>query len=82
VFDYLSGAAVFLGTDASGKRIADATFNTTQQEIRLDVATSNVTEEIRNGSKRAFLRLTASENVPEEDVVDVTVYYRIEVEGV
>lgn len=82
VFDYLSGAAVFLGTDASGKRIAEDQFSTTQQKIRLDVATSNVTEEVKGGSTQAFLRLTASENVPEQDVVDVTVYYRIEVEGV
>lgn len=82
VFDYLSGAAVFLGTDADGKRIAEDQFSTTQQKIRLAVATSNVTEEVKEGSTRAFLRLTASENVPEQDVVDVTVYYRIEVEGV
>jgi hypothetical protein len=82
VFDYLSGAALFLGTDASGKRIAEDQFNTTQRKIRLGIANSNVTTEVKTGSTRAFLRLTASDQVPEEDVVDVTVYYRIEVQGV
>lgn len=82
VFDYLSGATVFLGTDASGTEIADDQFDTTRQEISLGVATSNVTAEIKEGSTRAFLRLTASGSIPEEDVVDVTVYYRIEVGGV
>ena len=82
VFDYLSGAAVFLGADASGKKIADDQFDTTRQKISLRVATSNVTAEIKEGRTQAFLQLTASGSVPEEDVVDATVYYRIEVGGV
>ena len=82
VFSYLSGAAVFLGTDENGKRIADDQFSTTQQRITLQVATGDVTAEVREGSTRAFLRLTASDSVPEQDVVDVTVYYEVEVGGV
>ena len=83
VFDYLSGASVYLGTDDSGKLIADDQFQTTQQEITLDVANGDVTSEIKGGSKSAFLRLTTSGGeVPSQDVVEVTVYYRIEVQGV
>jgi hypothetical protein len=82
VFNYLSGAEVYLGADDSGKRIADDEFATTQQEISLRVSTSDVTEEVKGGSTRAFLRLEASDDVPSNDVVDVTVYYRIEVGGV
>jgi len=82
VFSYLSGAAVFLGSGDRGKRIADDQFDTTQQKIKLRVATPDVTEEIKDGSTPAFLRLTASDTVPEEDVVDVTVFYEIEVGGV
>jgi hypothetical protein len=38
---------------------------------------------VKGGSTKAFLRLDASsEDVPSEDVVEVTVYYRIEVGGV
>jgi len=82
VFNYLSGATVFLGTSDRGRRIADDQFDTTRQKIRLRVATPDVTEEIRDGSTPAFLRLTASDTVPDADVVDVTVYYQIEVGGV
>lgn len=82
VFDYLSGAAVFLGTDAGGTQIADDQFDTTRQEIPLRVATSNVTAEVKEGSTQAFLQLTASGSIPQEDVVDAAVYYRIEVSGV
>jgi hypothetical protein len=82
VFNYLSGATVFLGAGDRGKRIADDQFDTTRQKIALRVATADVTEEVKEGSTQAFLRLTASDTVPEADVVDVTVYYRIEVGGV
>ncbi len=82
VFDYLRGAEVYLGTDASGTRIADDEFATTQQEVSLRVSTADVTSDVKNGSTRGFLRLDVSEDVPGEDVVDVTVYYSIEVSGV
>lgn len=82
VFDYVTGVAVFLGTDASGTRIAERTPLPTQQQVSLQVATSNVTADLKGGSKSAFLRIDASGDVPEEDVVEATVYYRVEVEGV
>lgn len=82
VFDYLSGVALFLGTDASGTRIAERSPLPSEQQVSLPVATSNVTADLEGGSKKAFLRLDASGEVPEEDFVEATVYYRIEVGGV
>lgn len=80
VFDYLSGAEVFLGTDSNGKKIADDEFSTTQQTISLQVASANVTQEVQGGSTKAFLRLDLSGDMPERDLVEVKVYYRIKVE--
>lgn len=82
VFDYLSGVTLFLGTDASGTRIAQRSPLPSEQEVSLPVSTSDVTTDLKGGSKKAFLRLDASGEVPEEDIVEATVYYRIEVGGV
>lgn len=80
VFDYLSGASVFLGSDASGPQIATRTPLPFEERVKMEVSTSNVTDEIKSGAKKAFLRLEASDEVPSEDKIEVTVFYRIEVQ--
>lgn len=80
VFDYLSEATVFLGKDASGTQIANRVPLPTQEEVKMDVSTSNVTDDLKSGSKNAFLDMEASGSVPQEDVIEVTVFYRIEVQ--
>lgn len=84
VFEYLVGAEIFLGQDAGGTLIADDQFQTTDRFVSLDVATRNVTEIVQAGSTSAFLRLDTEDpdEVPDNDVVQVTVYYQIEAEGV
>lgn len=83
VFDYLTGATVYLGSDATGTRIAEAIFDTTDRTVLLQVATRDVTDVIKNGSTPAFLQLDTDNDVPDrQDRVSVTVYYEIEVGGV
>lgn len=87
VFQYLLGASVYLGESDSGPRIAGGQFQTDQRFVSLPVTTPTVTPVVRAGATPAFLRLEVEEanNVPEppnEDAVEVRVYYRIEVEGV
>lgn len=87
VFQYLLGASVYLGEDDSGPRIAAGQFQTSQRFVSLPVTTQNVTSVVRTGATPSFLRLEVQDasNVPEppnEDAVEVRVYYRIELEGV
>lgn len=84
VFDYLTGATAFLGSDAIGTRIADDTFRTTAKSVSLEVASSDVTELVRSGPRAVFLRLSISsaDEVPSRDRVRATVYLQIEVQGV
>ena len=87
VFQYLLGASVYLGENDSGPPIAGGQFQTDQRFVSLPVATQNVTSVVRGGATPSFLRLEVEtpSNVPEppnEDAVEVKVYYRIEVEGV
>ena len=86
VFDYLQGATVYLGSNTDGPRIAEASFQTTdERKISLPVQTADVTGTVKSGPTRAFLRLdTADESRPDRnrDRVRVTVYFRIEVRSV
>jgi len=84
VFDNLLGADVFLGTGTSGPQIASGNFdpNDDADEVRLGVETADVTEVVQEGATSAFLQLETSGDITRTDRVDVTVYYRIEVEGV
>lgn len=87
VFQYLLGASVHLGTDDTGPQIATGQFQTDQRFVSLPVATQNVTSVVQNGATPSFLRLEVEDpssvpEPPDEDAVEVVVYYRIEVEGV
>lgn len=87
VFSYLLGAEVHLGEDATGPQIAAGQFQTTQRFVSLPVVTRNVTPIVREGAASSFLRLEVEDpsNVPDppnQDAVELVVYYRIEVEGV
>lgn len=88
VFQYLLGASVYLGESDSGPRIAGGQFQTSERFVSLPVTNNpSVTSTVRAGATPSFLRLEVEtpSNVPEspnEDAVEVTVYYRIEVEGV
>ncbi len=78
VFGYLTGAEVFLGADETGTRIADDNFSADGGTVRLGGGTRDVTDVVRGGSTKAFLRLDTDEEVTEQDRVEVTVYFRIE----
>lgn len=84
IFTDLAGAEVFLGNDDSGVRIAQGEFEPTDRRDRvlLSVATKNVTEKIKTGSTKAFLRLETSESLKQKDIVAVKVFYKITVSGV
>jgi hypothetical protein len=83
VFDYLTGATLYLGSSADGARIATASFQTTAPSVRLPVDGSSVTNVVTNGRSNAFLQLSTTSDVPvRRDKVQVTVYFRIEVQGV
>ena len=86
VFDYLSGATVYLGPDAeSGTRIAEASFETTARTVSLGVdgANEGVTDGVKSGSQPAFLSLDTGGDVPNRrDRVRIRVHFRIEVQGV
>lgn len=83
VFDYLAGGTVYLGSDASGKRIASASFETTDRTVPLQVGSADVTDVVKNGATPAFLQLDTGSDVPDRrDRVEVTVQFRIEMQGV
>lgn len=82
VFEYLSGADVFLGTSTSDVQIASDQFNTDDREIPLSLARRTVTEVVKGGPSLAFLRLDTEGEVPDRDRVEVTVYFELTVEGV
>jgi hypothetical protein len=87
VFAYLRGVTVFLGTDPNTRtEIASGRFATTEDRVTLsgpELSTQNVTQDVKEGPKKAFLRLDASGgSVPSEDALDLFVYYTITVEGV
>lgn len=83
VFDYLTGATVYLGSDADGVQIASAAVDTDNRTLPLDVTTADVTSVVKGGSRPAFLTLAATDDVPDrQDRVRVTVHFRVEVRGV
>lgn len=83
VFDYLTGATLYLGSNADGARIATASFQTTAPSVRLSVEGSSVTDVVQEGRSNAFLQLSTTSDAPDRrDRVQVTVYFRIEVQGV
>lgn len=87
VFSYLRGVTVFLGTNPGTRtEIASGQFTTTQDRVTLsgpDLSNQNVTQAVKEGAKKVFLRLDASGGtVPSEDALDLFVYYTITVEGV
>jgi len=81
VFPYLTEATVFLGTGADRVRIAEGDL-ITQDRLSIPVVTRSVTAAVKEGSKKILLRLSADGDIPTEDVIDVEVYYEIEVGGV
>lgn len=87
VFQYLLGAEVYLGDDDAGPKIAEGQFQTTRRFVSLPVSTRNVTPTVQEGATPTFLRLEVQDpssvpDAPNQDAVEVVVYYRIEVEGV
>jgi hypothetical protein len=86
VFSYLTGATVYLGPDADGVQIARSAIDTGDDPPRtlpLSVTNADVTDVVTGGSRPAFLRLTATEDVASrQDEVRVRVDFRIEVQGV
>lgn len=83
VFDYLTGATVYLGSDASGSRIAEEAFEATDPSVPLQVVGADVTDVVKSGATPAFLQLDTDGNVPDRrDRVRVTVQFRIEMRGV
>jgi hypothetical protein len=83
VFEYLTGATLYLGPDASGVQIASTIVDTDNRTLPLTVTTANVTDAVKRGHQPAFLELAAAEGVPSRrDRVRVTVDFRIEVQGV
>lgn len=82
VFQYLSGADVFLGSSASGVRIAAEQFDTDEKEITLSLDRRTATEVVKGGPSLAFVRLDTDGEVPESDRVEVTVHFQLTVEGV
>jgi hypothetical protein len=84
VFDYLTQATLYLGPNASdGQRIAQASFDRAIRSVPLRVVSPDVTSLVKDGSRPAFLQLDATSDVPDRtDRVRVTVYFRIEVQGI
>lgn len=83
-FAYLTGADVHLGGSASDPRIATGGFSTSAETARLNVATQTVTGIVKEGQTEAFAQFDTNDpdRVPPNDAVQVTVYFRLEVEGV
>jgi hypothetical protein len=87
VFSYLRGATVFLGASPNTRtEIASGQFSTTQDRVTFlgaELTNQDVTQEVKEGPKKAFLRLDASGGtVPSQDAIDLFVYYTITVGGV
>jgi len=83
VFDYLTGATLYLGSGTEGTRVASAMFETTNLSVRLPVDRRDVTAVVQNGSANAFLQLSTTDDVSDRrDRVKATVYFRLEVGGV
>lgn len=83
VFDYLTGATLYFGSDAGGVQIASTVVDTDNRTLPLNVTTANVTDAVKGGRRPAFLELAATESVPDRrDRVRVTIDFRIEVRGV
>lgn len=83
-FEYITGADIYLGTDASGPHIATGTVRPSQESALLDVPTKTVTDLVKQGRTNAFARIAVSDRsrIPDVDRVGVTVFFRIEVKGV
>lgn len=86
VFSYLTGATVYLGPDVDGVQIARSAIDTGDDPpmtLPLSVTDGDVTDVVTDGSRPAFLMLTAKEDVASrQDEVRVSVDFRIEVQGV
>lgn len=81
----LSAAALYLGTDANGPRIADVEFPSGSPSPVLDASLQVVTGAVRAGASNVFARFRADDpsNIPSGGgVVRARVYYRVEVEGI
>lgn len=81
----LSGADLYLGTDAGGPLIASVEFPSGQGNSALDTTTRSVTGAVKDGERKSFarFRIEDPDNIPAGGgVVRAVVYYRIEVEGI
>ena len=82
----LSGADLYLGTDASGPVIARVEFDDPEAETPARDNTSRpVTGAVKNGQKRVFAQFDVEDpsDIPSSGGrVRAVVYYRLEVEGV
>lgn len=85
VFQYLDGGniEVFLGEDLSVSPFAGKDIQSTDKRVSLNILDGGgVTKEIKSGTERVSIRLSVTDNVSQEDAVDVKVSYQIEVRGV
>ena len=82
----LSGADLYLGTDASGPVIAGVEFDDPEAETPArDNTSRTVTGAVKSGQKRVFAQLDVEDpsDIPSSGGrVRAVVYYRLEVEGV
>ena len=82
----LSGADLYLGTDASGPVIARVEFDDPEAETPARDNTSRpVTGAVKSGQKRVFAQFDVedpSDIPPSGGMVQAEIYYRLEVEGV
>jgi hypothetical protein len=82
----LSGADLYLGTDASGPVIARVEFDDPEAETPArDNTSRTVTGAVKSGQKRVFAQFDVedpSDIPPSGGMVQAEVYYRLEVEGV
>lgn len=78
----LSGADLYLGTDASGSLIARVEFDDPEAETPArDNTTRTVTGAVKSGQKRVFAQFDV-QDPPGVGMVQAVVYYRLEVEGI
>lgn len=81
----LSAAEMYLGTDASGPRIASVEFQPDQPSPAVDASGASVTGAVKAGASETFGQFSVEDpsNIPTGGgVVRAVVYYRVEVEGV
>ena len=82
----LSGADLYLGTNANGSLIASVEFDDPEAETPArDKTSRTVTGAVKNGQKRVFAQFDVedpSSIPPSGGMVQAVVYYRLEVEGV